>query len=61
MKKEIASPLFFDIEGAFDKVKTSNICEALHDGDSANQLVSWVKSKMTSRRQSASIQIAKHH
>lgn len=39
--KEVALALF-DVEGAFDKSSTNNMCEALQARGVADQLVSWM-------------------
>ena len=50
-----ALALFFDVEGAFDRAKTSTICGALELRGAPNALVNWVGSALTSRSLSAKL------
>jgi len=42
--KEVALVLFFDVEGAFDKARASNICNTLKSRNAPVSVINWVRS-----------------
>ena len=47
--KDVALAVFFDVEGAFDKARPTNICNALRTRGAAPSVIEWIRSALEER------------